>query len=571
MAARYLKYFPDPLLDDLVKGRVLQIVGAGLSLNAVVPRAKRMPLWSDLGVALERDLGEYSSHGAIDSISAYEHEFGRARLIERLTELLLITDAQPGEAHKAFCNIPFGLVCTTNFDFLLERQYELIPRYVYPVVDEDQLAINVPSDGMQLLKLHGDLRHPNRMVVSEADYDGFLSHYPLLATYLSNQLITKSALLVGYSLEDPDFRQIWHVVTDRLGRNRRKAYSIGVAVKTADVTRFERRGVKVINLPGAKERYGEILAEAFRELREHIRNNLISVSKVTEERPLQELLLPRTSATRLCFFSMPLELLSFYRERVFPAVAAAGYVPVTADEVVSPGDSVVAKIDALIDRAAVMVIELNSSQWSRTELNMALARLKAEGATGDEREFYLFIVVTDDEQIPPIAQNFQVIRRQHLHSDDADSFIADLVQRLTIIAGDSDAERHTEPERLLRAKEYRAATIAAMALLETTLREAIAVKPTRLIAADSGRRPMSFRALVDIAMQLELIDNDQYQQIRIWQNLRNAVVHSSQPMSRLSATELVHGVLAVVATLTSAREAVRASSADGSPPTKCET
>ena len=249
---------------------------------------------------------------------------------------------------------------------------------------------------------------------------------------------------------------------------------------------------------------------------------------------------------------MPLELLSFYRERVFPAVAAAGYVPVTADEVVSPGDSVVAKIDALIDRAAVMVIELNSSQWSRTELNMALARLKAEGATGDEREFYLFIVVTDDEQIPPIAQNFQVIRRQHLHSDDADSFIADLVQRLTIIAGDSDAERHTEPERLLRAKESRAATIAAMALLETTLREAIAIKPTRVIAADSGRRPMSFRALVDIAMQLELIDNDQYQQIRIWQNLRNAVVHSSQPMSRLSATELVHGVLAVIATITSA-------------------
>jgi hypothetical protein len=38
------------------------------------------------------------------------------------------------------------------------------------------------------------------------------------------------------------------------------------------------------------------------------------------------------AATRLCFFSLPLELLPFYRERVFPAVQDAGFVPVKADE-----------------------------------------------------------------------------------------------------------------------------------------------------------------------------------------------------------------------------------------------
>jgi SIR2-like domain len=29
-----------------------------------------------------------------------------------------------------------------------------------------------------------------------------------LATYLSNQLITKTAVFIGYSLDDPDFRQL---------------------------------------------------------------------------------------------------------------------------------------------------------------------------------------------------------------------------------------------------------------------------------------------------------------------------------------------------------------------------
>src|SRR5271165_3957309 len=138
-----------------------------------------------------------------------------------------------------------------HFDFSLERQYVLTPRYVYPVVGEDQLSLNAASAGTLLLKLHGDMRHPGRLIVTEADYDGFLANYPLLATYVSNQLITKTAVFIGYSLDDPDFRQLWHIVSERLGRTRRMAYTIIVNARTADTARFERRGVKVINLPGS--------------------------------------------------------------------------------------------------------------------------------------------------------------------------------------------------------------------------------------------------------------------------------------------------------------------------------
>jgi SIR2-like domain len=320
MATKYLQLFPKPLLDDLVSGRWLPVVGAGMSLNARLPPSKKMPLWPDLGKALAEELTDFVSNGTLDAISAYQHEFGRAKLIERLTDILLITDAVPGEAHKAFCSIPFDIVCTTNFDFLLERQYEQTPRYVYPVVDEEQLSISGSTAGTLLLKLHGDLHHPSRLIVTEEDYDAFLARYPLIATYLSNQLITKTALFIGYSLDDPDFRQIWNIVSDRLGRTRRMAYAVMTSARPSDITRFERRGVKVINLPGSRERYGEILAGAFLELREYMRDNVIAASQVTEERSLHELLLPRDAPTRLCFFSLPLELLSLYRSQIFPLV-----------------------------------------------------------------------------------------------------------------------------------------------------------------------------------------------------------------------------------------------------------
>ena len=463
-------------------------------------------------------------------------------MVERLSELLLIREAQPGIAHKEFCTIPFDIVCTTNFDFLLERQYDATPHYVYPVVDEEQLSIGAGNAGTLLLKLHGDLRHPSRLVVTETDYDGFLANYPLLANVLANQLITKTAVFIGYSLDDPDFRQIWHVVSDRLGRTRRKAYTIAVNARAADIARYERRGVKVINLPGARDKYGDVLAATFRELREYLRDNVISVSKVTEEQPLRELLLPRDTSTRLCFFSLPLELVSFYRERVFPAVQDAGFVPVTADDVVTPGDSVGAKIDMLIDRSAAMVVELSSS-WTVAEYRMAVARIKTAQPDAAQRKLLrLIVVATENEQPPlPVADALRLILRANIVSDDPEPFVEALANALRELAQELGVRTQAEPERLLEAKEYRAAVISAMTLLEARLRDRLNKSPW-----PETRNPLAMRSLLKLAIDQQVLDPAQHRQLESWMRLRNEVVHSSKDVTRAQATDIVGGVLQIV-------------------------
>jgi SIR2-like domain len=538
VAAKYLPHFPKPVLDDLVTGKWLPVVGAGMSLNAKVPTGKKMPLWAAMSKELSDEQDNVDPTSVLDGISAYEHEFGRARLIERLSDILLIREAQPGNAHREFCTIPFDIVCTTNFDFLLERQYDLTPRYVYPVVDEEQLSINAGHAGTLLLKLHGDLRHPGRLIVTEADYDGFLANYPLLATYLSNQLITKTAVFIGYSLDDPDFRQIWHIVSERLGRTRRMAYTIAVNARPGDVTRFERRGVKVIDLPGTRDRYGEVLAATFKELREYMRDNVIAISKVTEERPLRELLLPRDSTTRLCFFSLPLELLPFYRERVFPVVEEVGFVPVTADDVVTPGDSISAKLDGLIDRASVMVTELTSS-WTMAEYRMAIARIKgAETGSTHRKALRLVVVVTDSEQVPPDAQGFPVLIRPKKITDDPEGFIADLAVTLRGIAEQTGVEREAEPRRLFEIGEYRASVIAAMTVLEAKLRNRMNKLPW-----PQTRRPLSMRSLIDQAVEQGIISPESKIRVASWMRIRNEVVHSSISIPKAQAQEIVEGIL----------------------------
>jgi hypothetical protein len=132
---------------------------------------------------------------------------------------LRINDAQPGEAHRAFCSVTFKTVVTTNFDLLLERQYAGLQRPCLPIIDEVQLSLPNPYEGPTLIKLHGGVHHPERLALTEADYDIFLAKYPLFATYLSSLLIANTAVLVGYSLEDPDLRQLLAIIRERLRRD----------------------------------------------------------------------------------------------------------------------------------------------------------------------------------------------------------------------------------------------------------------------------------------------------------------------------------------------------------------
>jgi HEPN domain-containing protein len=551
VAPKYLAHFPKPLLDDLVSGRWLPVVGAGMSRNAMVSPPSEMPLWGDLGKYFSDELTDYSPTGVLDAISAYEHEFGRTRLIERLAELLHINKAQPGHAHREFCSLPFDIVCTTNFDFLLEKQYDLErqdSRSVHPVVDEDQLSINLGASGILLLKLHGDLRHPKRLVVTEADYDGFLANYPLIATFLANQLITKTAVFVGYSLDDPDFRQIWHLVSNRLGKTRRMAYAILVNARPGDIARFERRGVKVVNLPGTRDRYGDVLALAFAELREYRREHAGPTLKPTEERPLEQFLLPRDAMTRLCLFATPLDVLPLYREYIFPLAEAAGFVPVTAADVVNLGESVSAKIDTLIDRAAVMVVDATSPN-TQFELSMALARIEEVPAPPNRAQLRLIAVVTDGVQVLSSQKvggriaTLVTLRRAEALSEDS-KFLEILGRMLQTFSDDLGLALNQEPRRLFEAREYRAAVIAAMTLLEAALRQALSKRPSEEL-----QRPISLGQLLDRATRAGIVTAEHREEFPIWNRLRNDAVHTQKPVTRIEAEKVLKGVERILAQL----------------------
>ena len=113
--------------------------------------------------------------------------------------------------------------------------------------------------------------------------------------------------------------------------------------------------------------------------------------------------------------------------------------------------------------------------------------------------------------------------------------------RLRAIAAELGVGRVAEPKRLFEAKEYRAAVISAMTLLEATLRERLNKSPWPDV-----QRPLSLRSLIERAVQQQIIQPESISRINSWMRLRNEVVHSSMPIGKAEAREIVDGVLAIL-------------------------
>lgn len=518
--------FPKPLLQDLVEGRWLPIVGAGFSRNAVTPPGKVMPDWNDLGRSFAEELKDYPYVHPVDAISAYCHEFSRARLIERLEELLLIDEAQPGGAHKALCRMPFDLLCTTNFDFLLEQQYRASQGHCTPLIEETQLSVNTRPSGVSLLKLHGDLHHPKRLVVTESDYASFLDRFPLIATYVSSLLIKRTPVLIGYSLDDPDFQQLWQVIGNRLGASRRDAYALVVSARRHEIAKYARRGVTVVSLGDDRTRYGQTLAKCFNELADYWTREVLSVSEIREEDSRGELALPAGSSTNLCFFAVPSEIQSLYRKYVFPLARRWGFIPITADEVVAPGDNIVAKVDALISRAHIMVVDA-SSQFTLHELSVAISKRMSRR---------LLVVLEEDLPRSARLRNLRRVRRPRDLSTWPEEVLQEIDNFFQAMAEKVRPHLLNEPRRLLNRGEHRAAVISAMTLLESTLRKVISEE------TDATLRSVGLGRLLRKPTAEELIGPERVSQVREWVSIRNAAVHTMTPVNPDIAEQIVNEV-----------------------------
>jgi hypothetical protein len=220
------------------QGKLALLIGAGASAGA------GLPLWSTL---LDR-LAEFAG---------MEEEWQEVKGLNLplLDQPLLIekrlAQQQPGKSlgeavcevlaphhhysltHALLAGLPVREAVTTNYDQLFEAAWSEGEEGKEEVRKPPVLPYAIGPDlDRWLLKLHGCVSHPQDIVLTRDDYLEYAEQRGALAGVVQTLLITRHLLIVGFSLDDPNFYQIVDAVR-RVLRRRERPRGSGRVLGTA--------------------------------------------------------------------------------------------------------------------------------------------------------------------------------------------------------------------------------------------------------------------------------------------------------------------------------------------------
>lgn len=163
------------------------------------------------------------------------------------------------------------LYYTTNFDDFLERAFDYADRPYTSVATEKDMADHLIAESKatgvrpaEIVKFHGDLNHPDRMVLSESDYEERLSFSKPEDHRLHADLLGRAVLFVGYSFSDWNVAYLFRRVQQLFDRLPESSGGHRAYITVFDPSDFEQRlfgarNFKVIGLD-SRDRPGSVAA-----------------------------------------------------------------------------------------------------------------------------------------------------------------------------------------------------------------------------------------------------------------------------------------------------------------------
>ncbi len=247
-------------------GRLLPFVGAGVSASVEwdeAGRTKRGPSWTELVDHASSELGFQNAdliRARGTDLQILEYFKLKSSGHTRLTNWLLLNMKPPDEAIR---DSPIlselaemkecGIYYTTNFDDFIERRFDLNQRKHRAVAIEEHMR--PAPDTAEIIKFHGDWNHPDRMVLTESDYERRMEFKEAMDLRLWSDLLNRSILFLGYSFRDPNVSYLFRQVKERFAslpntNSGRRAYIIVQDPSQFERRLFQERNIEVIPIDG---------------------------------------------------------------------------------------------------------------------------------------------------------------------------------------------------------------------------------------------------------------------------------------------------------------------------------
>lgn len=220
--ADLLRRWPDTLLEQIARRNFFLVLGAGASANARNSLGVRPPTWTEL---LER-LGDAFLNQIADK-KHLKRMLKQGRLLDAAEMLRLAADRdgkgndfvrrivdevdsprdggfEPDDFFDHVLDLQPATIVTTNYDRVLERAAKT--GFTYLSGHSPDIGRSVRTGVAVALALHGSVQEPTKIVLSRTDYSRLRVESSHALEVVQSLFMTKTALMIGYSLNDPDMQ-----------------------------------------------------------------------------------------------------------------------------------------------------------------------------------------------------------------------------------------------------------------------------------------------------------------------------------------------------------------------------
>jgi hypothetical protein len=245
------------MLEDLARQirdrKVVLFAGAGLSMPL------GLPSWGELMAHMAVELGydpEVLVRPGSDYLQIAEYYKLQKNSIGQLRSWMdrhwSVNDEKllDSPVHNQIVDLDFPLIYTTNYDRNIERIFELRHKPFSKVKSVLDVA-NASSDLPHIVKFHGDFDDDDSLVLTESDYFERLEFESPLDVKFRADVLGRSILFVGYSLNDLNMRLLlfrlqrtW--ANTRFASRRPSSYIVLLRPDPVQECVLESRGIRTI-------------------------------------------------------------------------------------------------------------------------------------------------------------------------------------------------------------------------------------------------------------------------------------------------------------------------------------
>lgn len=213
--------WPESLVEELASRRGIIFLGAGASagsLNNDTPPS-RPPTWSSLLSGLKDMSGNEAVVAAAEALITKEKYLDAAEVLMNdvnepdFASFIRDTFVSPrfseSKVHEIVLEIDPKIVITTNYDDIYESYCKVGGgQGLYNVCKyyETHLVSDLRSPVRQIIKAHGCVSDPSKVVLTRSQYFKAKQEYSSFYKVLDALFLTNTLLFIGYGLSDPDIQ-----------------------------------------------------------------------------------------------------------------------------------------------------------------------------------------------------------------------------------------------------------------------------------------------------------------------------------------------------------------------------